>query len=223
VGVRVLATAAFSLSLLLLTAALGYAQAPAPPPAPQAPPPAPGFVPPYEITAVVRSAGFQPLAPPLREGTTYVLRATDFRGILMRVVVDAHSGAIRAVNRIVPGPGAYGRVGMVEAPYGAPPDSDAADLARRGERVVPPLPIPSATRPAAHPPVAALPPLPRPRPAQLASPKAAPETASAATLATPAVKLEAKSSDAKSNATIAAPAAVSVAPSKAPAPVPLND
>ena len=67
----------------------------------QSPPPLPGFVPPYEITRIVRTAGFDPLAPPLREGTTYVLRATDFRGILMRVVVDARSGAIRAVNRIV--------------------------------------------------------------------------------------------------------------------------
>ncbi len=62
-------------------------------------------MPPYEVTKIVRSAGFDPLAPPLREGTTYVLRPTDFRGILMRVVVDAHSGAIRAVNPIVPRPG----------------------------------------------------------------------------------------------------------------------
>jgi hypothetical protein len=78
----------------------------------------PGFVPPYEITRIVRSAGFDPLAPPRREGTTYVLRATDFRGILMRVVVDARSGAIRAVNRIVPA-GPYGA--MAAGPYGPPP------------------------------------------------------------------------------------------------------
>ena len=43
------------------------------------------------------------------------------RGILMRVVVDARSGAIRAVNRIVPGPSGYGPVGMMPGPYGAPP------------------------------------------------------------------------------------------------------
>jgi len=48
------------------------------------PPPPSGFVPPYEITRTVRAAGFDPVAPPLREGTTYVLRANDFRGILMR-------------------------------------------------------------------------------------------------------------------------------------------
>ena len=55
------------------------------------------------------------------EGTTYVVRATDFRGILMRVVVDARSGALRAVNRIVPGPAPYGVVGMMTPPYGPSP------------------------------------------------------------------------------------------------------
>src|SRR5271170_6161557 len=74
---------------------------PAAPPAAQ---PGTGFVSSYEITRIARSAGFDPLAPPLREGTIYVLRATDYRGILMRVVIDAHSGAIRDANRIVPGP-----------------------------------------------------------------------------------------------------------------------
>ena len=83
--------------LSLLVNALAFAQTPVT-----------GFVPPYEIVRTVRAAGFDPLAPPLREGTTYVLRATDFRGVLMRVVVDARTGAIRVANRIVPGPGLYG-------------------------------------------------------------------------------------------------------------------
>ena len=125
-------TAAFSLCFLLLAASTGRAQSPpssAPPPS--APPPSaspsaaaaplPGFVPPYEITRIVRASGFDPLAPPRREGTTYVVRATDFRGILMRVVVDARSGALRAVNRIVPGPAPYGVVGMMTPPYGPSP------------------------------------------------------------------------------------------------------
>jgi hypothetical protein len=94
-----------------------------PPPAASAPLPGPGFLPPYEVTRIARSAGFDPLAPPRREGATYVLRATDFRGILMRVVVDGHSGAIRAVNRIVVATD-YA-VGMMPPyappPYGAPP------------------------------------------------------------------------------------------------------
>lgn len=80
--------------------------------------PVTGFVPPYEIVRTVRAAGFDPLAPPLREGTTYVLRATDFRGILMRVVVDARTGAIRDANRIVPGPGLYGPGGYPPRSYG---------------------------------------------------------------------------------------------------------
>ncbi len=214
-SVRVLGAATFALSFLLFAAAPGHAQAP--PPLPQAPPPGPGFMPPYEVTAVVRSAGFEPLAPPLREGTTYVLRATDFRGILMRVVVDAHSGAIRAVNRIVPGPGPSGPIGMVPPPYGAT-DFEGPDMAP-GEAGTAPMPLP-ATRTAVHPPVLAPAPLPRPRPAELASRKAAEEAASAAmSAAMPAVKSDVKSSDVKSSATIAAP----VAPSKSPAVVPLND
>ena len=102
----VLAATAFSLCVLLLAAAPGQAQTP--PSGAATPPPLPGFMPAFEITRIVRASGFDPLAPPLREGTTYVVRATDFRGILMRVVVDARSGAIRAVNRIVPGPSGYG-------------------------------------------------------------------------------------------------------------------
>jgi hypothetical protein len=82
--------------------------------------PVTGFVPPYEIVRTVRAAGFDPLAPPLREGTTYVLRATDFRGILMRVVVDARTGAIRDANRIVAGPGLFGPAGYPPGSYGPP-------------------------------------------------------------------------------------------------------
>ena len=182
----VIGAAAFILSVLSGVAP-GYAQLP-PLPAPPAPLPAPGFMPPYEVTKIARSAGFNPLAPPLREGTTYVLRATDFRGILMRVVVDAHSGAIRAVNRIVP-PGPYGpTVGMVmppyamAPPYGAPPaygpgGPDVDMLPEQDALVEPPSqPSLNASRSAAYPSVA-LPPLPRPRPAELAARDAKPGAA----------------------------------------------
>jgi hypothetical protein len=143
-------------------------------------------MPPYEVTKIVRSAGFDPLAPPLREGTTYVLRATDFRGILMRVVVDAHSGAIRAVNRIVP-PSPYGpTVGMMTPPYATAPPYDAppgygpggpeVDMLPEGDALAEPPPPPNASRSAAYPSVA-LPPLPRPRPAELAARDAKPGAA----------------------------------------------
>jgi hypothetical protein len=156
----------------------------------------PGFLPPYEVTRIVRSAGFDPLAPPLREGTAYVLRATDFRGILMRVVVDGHSGAIRAVNRIVaatdnaagmiPPYGAppygvppYGapiyRGPPVREPYAAlPPDGptgyDGAEFTPVEPEVLPPPPPPHA-RAATRPWLPNPPPLPRPRPASLVSHK----------------------------------------------------
>lgn len=206
---------AFSLSLLLLATTPGFAEtaAPAAPAPPQAPLPASGFMTPHEITRIVRSAGFDPLAPPLREGSTYVLRATDFRGILMRVVVDAHSGAIRAVNRIVAGPGPIGPIGMMPPPYGGMPPYGSAGFEgpemAPGEPSEPPV-LPPAALAVVHP--AAFPPLPRPRPVELVSHKAAIDAAPAPAT-TPAAK-----SDPKPDA-----AAAPVAPSKPAAPAPLND
>ena len=164
-------SAGFLFLACLFAAAPGRAQVPAqvPVPPPAAPPvtqPVTGFVSSYEITRIARSAGFDPLAPPLREGTIYVLRAIDYRGILMRVVIDAHTGAIRDANRIVPGPGRYGQF------YGVPSLYDPADLAE--PVMVPstadmerPLAPHTATRSA----LPDIPPLPRPRPAALASRK----------------------------------------------------
>jgi len=184
---------------LLFAAAPSRAEPPPPAPAPL---PVPGFLPPYEVTRIVRSAGFDPLAPPMREGATYVLRATDFRGILMRVVVDGHSGAIRAVNRIVAAteysagmmppygaPPYYGR-----PPYGAPvyrgspmgepyaalpPEGptgyDGAEIAP-AEPSVPPPPPSAPARTASRPGFPNPPPLPRPRPASLVS-RSAPDDA----------------------------------------------
>ena len=200
-------------------------------------------MPAFEITRIVRASGFDPLAPPLREGTTYVVRATDFRGILMRVVVDARSGAIRAVNRIVPGPGPYGQLGMVTPPYGVapaypPPDIAAPDVMPDEETMAaPPLrpppaalapPLPAAIlRPGAHS-LASSPPLPRPRPAELASRKAADDTKSDAK---PDAKSAAKPGltpagrpDVKSGTAVNGSVAAPVAPNKSPpAAAPIND
>ena len=225
-SVRVAGIIAFVLSFVLSAAAPGLvqpslAQAPAPaPPAPVlAPFPAPGFMTPHQITRIVRAAGFDPLAPPLREGTTYVLRATDFRGILMRVVVDAHSGAIRAVNRIVAGPGPMpgpmGPIGLMPPPYGEMPPYGSAGFESPemalGEPSAAPPGLPPAALAVVHPAGAAFPPLPRARPAELVSRKAAIDAAPAAT---PAGK-----TDSKPDVSTAAP----VAPNKPPAPAPLND
>jgi hypothetical protein len=185
--------------LWLLAPLPSHAQAPSPPA------PFPGFITPHEVGRIARLAGFDPVAPPLREGTTYVLRATDFRGILMRVVVDARSGAIRAVNRIVAGPGYYGPPIGMAAPYGFP-DGNGLGMAPGDEITAPAMP-PAPGRTVTHPLVT--PPLPRPRPAALALRRAT-EDAKAAGKA-------GVISGSESTAT-AAP----VAPSK-PAPVPLND
>ena len=102
-----LSGAVFAFSMLGAATALAQSPPIASPSSPQSAP-LRGFVPPYEILRTVRAAGFDPLAPPLRQGTSYVVRAIDFRGVAMRVVVDARSGAIRDANRIVSGPGLYG-------------------------------------------------------------------------------------------------------------------
>ena len=246
---RVIATLA--LTFLVLAAASGQAQVPplpppappraAPPPSP--PPPAPGFVSAYEILRTLRSAGFDPLAPPLREGTVYVARATDYRGILMRVVLDARTGAIRDANRIVPGPGNYaGPYGGVygerayggpygpgpyssgpygSGPYGSDPydaeDAEPDAPGPYGRAVALPYGLPPqsdvpATSAVTHPPAGtSVTPLPRPRPPELASRKAADDAKpSAAADAKPAATVDPKPDakpDLKPNVTTAAPAA----------------
>jgi hypothetical protein len=164
--------AAVSSVVLLLLAAPGHAQSP-PPPVSQ---PFPGFVSPYEVMRMVHASGFDPLAPPLREGTTYVLRVTDFRGVLMRVVVDGRTGAFREVTRIVPGPGRYGQF-YGAPPYGGPAEYDAAMAVPPDAAGESPLARSAAIHPApasissgaGAPGTALVPPLPRPRPAELAS------------------------------------------------------
>jgi hypothetical protein len=239
--VRVSVPGVPALALVLLSlcaAAPSFAQAP--------PLPVPGFMPPYEITRIVRASGFDPLAPPLREGTTYVLRATDFRGILMRVVVDAHSGAIRAVNRIVP-PDYPGPIGMVppygtptygmqpygpppygRPPYGALPPDGLPDSA--GHAIPPaqanggpfgqPAPnfAPRSAAPAANP---RLPPLPRPRPIGLAEQHTG-DDATASAKSTPASAAPAAKFDAGPG-TASAVTPTSPSAQAKPAPAPIND
>ena len=228
-------SAGFLFVACLFAAAPGRAQVPAPPPAaPPATQPVTGFVSSYEITRIARSAGFDPLAPPLREGTIYVLRATDYRGILMRVVIDAHTGAIRDANRIVPGPGRYGQF------YGVPSLYDPADLAEpvmvpsTADMEPPPL-RPLAPHTATRSALPDIPPLPRPRPAALASRKPLDDGSPAAkarpiadpkSVATPDAAPAAKP-QINSEAITAAPPerpAAPGAPKKSPAIVePLND
>ncbi|MFZ1094587.1 MAG: hypothetical protein WAN75_36140, partial [Xanthobacteraceae bacterium] len=70
----------------------------------------PGFagLPPYEILAIVRSAGLDPVSRPARQGPVYVLRALNPAGQEVRVVVDARMGRIVKVVAVAPtDPGAF--------------------------------------------------------------------------------------------------------------------
>jgi hypothetical protein len=241
--------AGISSLLFLLLAVSGHAQSPPGPP-PLSSQPIVGFVSPYEIMRTLRTAGFEPLSPPLREGTTYVLRATDFRGVLMHVVVDARTAAIRDATRIVPGPGRYGQY-YGEPPYG--PSGYGTPVAPPTEASIEPPParsLPPAPRVVLDAAVA-LPPLPRPRPATLvlrksdgvypaakpllpaaintapntvtSAPVVAPPAASEATAAKPNAMPEAKATI-NSEVITAVPPSSSAPPKRAPISVePLND
>jgi hypothetical protein len=205
-GDRNVRVSVFAASTLCIALLAGTAQAQVPAASSSALAlPTPGFMPPFEIARTVRRAGFDPLAPPLREGSIYVVRATDFRGILMRVVVDARSGAIRDASRIVPGPGSYGALAAMppyaplpnEVPaYGSSAEYEGpAGPLDDGEMMAPRLPA----HPLARANVTTLPPLPRPRPPELAARKpddGKPDAKAAAEAKSPAkaeVKTEAKS------------------------------
>jgi hypothetical protein len=235
-------SASLAVSLALLTAAGAAAQTGA-----SQPKPVTGFVSTYEIMRTVRSAGFDPLVPPLREGTSYVLRATDFRGILMRVVLDARTGAIRDVTRIVPAtsgpmmppsygpPPAYGPPSYGSPSYGSPAEFGAptgmGPGGAPGQLSQPALP--SATAPARP----QFPPLPRARPTEQASQKpdavtgtstpnagaTGATTTAAQAGAKPTAKSEATATVPAAAATATIPPATPAAPGKAPPVPPIND
>jgi hypothetical protein len=232
--------AALAASVVLMLVAGAAAQSPSPPPPAAAPPqpkPVTGFVPTFEIMRTVRAAGFDPLATPLREGTTYVLRATDYRGILMRVVLDARTGAIRDVTRIVPA--ASGSLGVVlppygpprydayaEPPYGAPAEDyevSPPGLPRPEQGAAPQSPQPITAPPAIRAKASTRklsPPLPRPRPDGLAASQ--PPAASDKTEKGPAAASEKAIGNTKPIAAQPAPSPPA-AQAKSPAPAPLND
>src|SRR5258708_17625161 len=81
---------AFSLAAL----SAGLAQ-PGPPPYPGTVYPGEGMIlPPYEVAAIVRSTGLEPLGRPVRQGQAYAVRAIDEAGEEVRVIVDARIGRI---------------------------------------------------------------------------------------------------------------------------------
>jgi hypothetical protein len=63
-------------------------------------PPLVGALPPDEIIASVRSAGFDPVSRPMHRGGVYVLFAIDRYDVDVRVTVDAHSGRVLSAMRL---------------------------------------------------------------------------------------------------------------------------
>jgi hypothetical protein len=142
-------------------------------------------LPPYEIVAIVRSAGLRPLHRPVRMGLAYALRAVDPAGEEVRVVVDARLGRIVRVDPVLTPPYA---VPLVPPPYGRPPGrivmlpdgptGRIAELPPGGEPAYgasPNLPrAPAASAPRRSPAQSGPPPLPRPRPKVAATDVSAP-------------------------------------------------
>jgi hypothetical protein len=103
------------------------------------------LLPPPEIVASVRSAGFDPVSRPLHRGRVYIVFATDRDDIDVRLTIDAQSGRVLSVTRLAgelyeePG---YDR-GYVppRVPQGyAPPYERPPHLYERGP--VPPAEVP---------------------------------------------------------------------------------
>jgi hypothetical protein len=134
-------------------------------------------LPPHEIAAIVRSRNLEPVSRPIWINRYYLVRAENFNGEIVRVVVDARTGRITATDtaREVPRRfGIYSRFGRL-----AP---DPGDVEPR----IPPRSVPNARRLAPEPRSAAItpatpvkPPLPRPRPAAPAAAAVSPPEPSA--------------------------------------------
>jgi len=166
---------AFSLAAV----SAGLAQ-PVPAPYPGTVYPGEGMIlPPYEVAAIVRSTGLEPLGRPVRQGQAYAVRAIDEAGEEVRVIVDARLGRI---VKVIPLMEPRYAMPLLRPPYGRPPRPVAMipDNGIEGpEFYGPGVGGSAAGRPAGapHEPAAqAGPPLPRPRPkvASTDSPPATP-------------------------------------------------
>ena len=162
---RVLVCASI-LAFTLAAARAGLAQ-PVPPPYPGTVYPGEGMIlPPYEVAAIVRSTGLEPLGRPVRQGQAYAVRAIDDAGEEVRVIVDARLGRI---IKVVPLMEPRYAMPLLRPPaFGRPPRPVA--MVPDGGIEGPLLNAPGAgglgpTAGAPHePPAPAGPPLPRPRP-----------------------------------------------------------
>jgi hypothetical protein len=133
------------------------------------------LMPPYEVARVVRSSGLIPVAPPMRSGAAYIVRAMDRYGTPVRMVIDGRSGEIVEVRRIAAVAPDYGYPRREPPPYGYPRGEAAP-----GYRAAPPpaaavpsredrqVPQPRITEPRSAAVTPAHPPVPRARPSTAA-------------------------------------------------------
>jgi hypothetical protein len=121
-------------------------------------------LPPAQITASVRSAGFDPLSRPVRRGPVYYVFALDRALTDVRVMVDAHSGRVLSATRLAGAGTAYGGPGYESygrryEPAPVPPGEVPLQQPRRPSG---PAALEARRRPAERPGESA--PLPRTRP-----------------------------------------------------------
>ena len=78
-------------------------------------------VPPEQVIASVRAAGFAPLSRPVLRGAVYYMRASR-RNVEVRVAIDARSGRVLSAKQLAfdPPPPATSRAGPEAAPVAAP-------------------------------------------------------------------------------------------------------
>lgn len=122
---------------------------------------------PYEVAAIVRSANLQPISRPWRNGANFMVRATNGRGEVVNVLIDAYRGRILRI--------ALAETAPVARLTPDPHDTGMAPQYDEDGNPLPPRPVPNVQRPiiehnrtAAVTPVR--PPMPRPRPADAPSP-----------------------------------------------------
>jgi hypothetical protein len=150
-------------------------------------------LPPYEVLAIVRSKGLEPLSRPQRHAGSYTLRAVDPRGREVLVTVDARQARITRIAPLVR-PSASGMQANSPAriaPDGLSPNSRISPgtegLAAKHEEEEGATPRTSARRLQALPEV---PPLPRPRPQTSGPPSADPVLSKAPDGELPQTELE---------------------------------
>jgi hypothetical protein len=169
--------------LALSLTALGSASAqPAPPPYyPGVARPITAVLPPYEILAILRTTGLEPLSRPWRHGPwLYTLHAVNPSGREVKVIVDARTGRVLHVlpvlvqRYVLPPSYGYGpppgQIANAPDGYGAnsriatkPPSVEGPAMRGLPAGALPAVPVPAAAPPRSTA-QAGPPPLPRPRP-----------------------------------------------------------